>query len=232
MPGTPLLPLGSRHPTSLTKDRLMAILANFGFVEAEGPEIETDYYNFTALNVAPWHPARAMHDTFYLPGGYLLRTHTSSVQIRTMEVQGAPLRIMTPGRVYRCDSDQTHTPMFHQLEGLVVDEHCSFAEMITVLKAMLSQFFGREVETRLRPSYFPFTAPSYELDIRWEGHRWLEVLGCGMVHPHILDRLQIDRDRYRGYAFGLGLDRFAMLQYGINDLRLMFENRTEFLAQF
>ena len=230
LPGTGRA-LGHHHPVSQSIRELEQLFAQLGFQSVVGPEIEDDYHNFTALNIPDYHPARAMHDTFYLPGA-LLRTHTSCVQVRTLAAQGVPLRIVTPGRVYRCDSDPTHTPMFHQFEGLVVDEQCNFSEMITVLKSVLSAFFGRDLPIRLRPSYFPFTEPSCELDVAWKEGEWLEVLGCGMVHPAVLREQGIDTDRYVGYAFGLGVDRFAMLKYGIDDLRLFFENDQDFLSQF
>ncbi len=221
---------GHFHPIRQTTEVLRDVFESLGFTTVTGPEIEDDYHNFTALNIPDYHPARAMHDTFYLPGA-LLRTHTSSVQIRCLASQSLPLRIITPGRVYRCDSDPTHTPQFHQLEGLVVSEDASLAEMITVLKAMLAHLFGDSRAVRLRPSYFPFTEPSYEMDLAW-GDDWLEVLGCGMVHPNVLAMQGIDTTRYRGYAFGLGIDRFTMLRYGIKDLRSLFENDLDLLTQF
>ena len=207
-----------------------------GFQVAEGPDIESDYYNFTALNIPPEHPARQEHDTFYLPADAdgkrkVLRTHTSPVQIRTMAGREPPLRIIAPGRVYRCDSDRTHSPMFHQVEGLYVAEKVSFADLQYDLRSFLSRFFEREVEVRFRPSYFPFTEPSAEVDIRGE-NGWLEVLGCGMVHPRVFEQAGIDPERYTGYAFGLGVERFAMLRYGVDDLRMFFANDLRFLRQF
>jgi phenylalanyl-tRNA synthetase alpha chain len=203
-----------------------------GFTVVEGPEIEDDYHNFAALNFPEDHPARAMHDTFYFGDGTLLRTHTSPVQIRVMEKQAPPLRIITPGRVYRCDSDQTHTPMFHQLEGLIIDEHCTFADLKGLLTHFLDTFFARPVKLRFRPSFFPFTEPSAEVDMQNDEGGWLEILGCGMVHPKVLQMAHIDPERYSGFAFGIGIDRLAMLYYGINDLRLFFENDMRFLEQF
>ncbi|MGB0515240.1 MAG: phenylalanine--tRNA ligase subunit alpha, partial [Wenzhouxiangellaceae bacterium] len=196
-----------------------------------------DYHNFEALNFPPHHPARAMHDTFYLPDGRLLRTHTSPVQIRVMKDQPPPVRIVAPGRVFRSDSDQTHTPQFHQVEGLLVDEGVSFADLKGMLSTFVNAYFEDELEMRLRPSYFPFTEPSAEVDIRWRNSdgsagRWLEVLGCGMVHPNVLENCGIDSERYTGYAFGLGVERFAMLRYRVNDLRLFFDNDLRFLEQF
>ena len=198
---------------------------------ADGPEVETDYYNFEALNVPADHPAKDMHDTFYLGNGSLLRTHTSPVQIRTMEQQEPPLRIICPGRVYRKDSDLTHTPMFHQIEGLVLEEGASFAQLKGLLNDFLTDFFGQEMELRFRPSYFPFTEPSAEVDIRWK-KGWLEILGCGMVHPNVLEMAGIDTKKYSGFAFGLGAERMAMLKYDIPDLRAFFENDHRFLKQF
>ena len=229
---------GHLHPVSKVRHRVVELFSSLGFTEVEGPEIEDDFHNFTALNIPPHHPARAEQDTFYLPGDLLLRTHTSSVQIRTMQQQQPPLRIITPGRVYRCDSDQTHTPMFHQLEGLVVDEHCTFSDLKGLLHHFFNCFFEADIELRFRPSYFPFTEPSAEVDIRRLDTNgkpigdWLEVLGCGMVHPNVLTNVNIDPERYTGFAFGLGLDRLAMLRYAIGDLRMMFENDVRFLEQF
>ena len=224
--------LGSLHPVSLSMERIEQIFASMGFDVADGPEIENDWYNFGALNFPEDHPARAMHDTFYVEGGYLLRTHTSSVQIRTMEQQAAPIRIICPGRVYRCDSDQTHSPMFHQVEGLVIAKDASFAELKGLIVQFLQVFFEKELKVRFRPSYFPFTEPSAEVDIMDERGRWLEVLGCGMVHPNVLTSCGIDPHEYKGFAFGLGVERFAMLRYDVNDLRLFFQNDVRFLKQF
>jgi len=234
---------GSLHPITRTMDRLADIFARLGFDVADGPEVEEDFYNFEALNIPPDHPARAMHDTFYFPDGRLLRTHTSPVQIRYMLAHSAPLRVIAPGRVYRCDSDVTHTPMFHQIEGLAVGEAISFADLKGVLKHFLQHYFEAELELRLRPSYFPFTEPSAEVDISCvfcggEGCRickhsgWLEVLGCGMVDPEVFRHSGVDADKYSGYAFGLGVERLAMLRYGVDDLRLFFENDLDFLKQF
>ena len=237
------MPRGSLHPVTRTLERIASLFGSMGFAVAEGPEIETDHYNFTALNIPEQHPARAMHDTFYVDAGLLLRTHTSPVQIRAMERQTPPLRLIAPGRVYRCDSDLTHTPMFHQVEGLVVHEEASFNELYGVLQDFLQAFFERSLPIRFRPSYFPFTEPSAEVDIACvmcdgQGCRvckqtgWLEVLGCGMVHPAVFGHVGIDVERYTGYAFGMGVERLAMLRYGINDLRLFFENDLRFLRQF
>ncbi|MDN8492136.1 phenylalanine--tRNA ligase subunit alpha, partial [Acinetobacter baumannii] len=203
-----------------------------GFTVATGPEVEDDYHNFEALNIPGHHPARAMHDTFYFDANHLLRTHTSGVQIRTMETSQPPIRIVCPGRVYRCDSDQTHSPMFHQIEGLYVAENTSFAELKGLLINLLNEFFEKDLKVRFRPSYFPFTEPSAEVDIMDERGRWLEVLGCGMVHPNVLRAAGIDPDKYKGFAFGLGVERFAMLRYGINDLRMFYQNDVRFLRQF
>ena len=227
---------GSLHLVTRTMDRMVDIFTRLGFAVATGPEIETDEYNFEALNFPPYHPARAMHDTFYFPDGRLLRTHTSPVQIREMRHKRPPVRIIAPGRVYRSDSDQTHTPMFHQLEGLLVDEGVSFADLKGILQSFVNSFFEREIPIRLRPSYFPFTEPSAEMDIAWEkpgGETgWLEVLGCGMVHPNVLEGCHIDSERYTGYAFGMGVERMGMLRYGVTDLRQFFENDVRFLSQF
>ena len=231
--------LGGAHPISRTMQRIEEIFAGFGFSVATGPEIETDYYNFESLNFPPDHPARAMHDTFYFPDGRLLRTHTSPVQTRVMAESKPPIRIIAPGKVYRSDSDPTHTPMFHQVEGLLVAEGVSFADLKGILLSFVEAFFEQSLDMRLRPSYFPFTEPSAEVDIRarrqdgdsgYEG--WLEVLGCGMVHPNVLREAGIDSERYTGYAFGMGVERLAMLRYGVNDLRLFFENDLRFLKQF
>ena len=234
---------GGLHPVTRTLERIERLFANAGFQVAEGPEIEDDYHNFEALNIPAHHPARAMHDTFYFDEHLLLRTHTSPVQIRIMEKAELPLKIIAPGRVYRCDSDLTHTPMFHQVEGFLVDEHVSFADLKGVLYDFLQSFFERELKLRFRPSYFPFTEPSAEVDIECvmcsgDGCRvcgqtgWLEVLGCGMVHPEVFRHVGIDSEKYTGYAFGMGVERLTMLRYGVNDLRLFFENDLRFLRQF
>ncbi len=223
---------GAQHPVTRTIRRIERLFGDLGFETVTGPEIEDDYHNFEALNIPELHPARAMHDTFYAGGGaHVLRTHTSPVQVRTMAQRQPPLRIIAPGRVYRCDSDRTHSPMFHQVEGLYVAENVSFADLQYDLKTFLARFFEREVEVRFRPSYFPFTEPSAEVDIRGE-HGWLEVLGCGMVHPRVFEHAGIDPERYTGYAFGLGVERFAMLRYGVDDLRHFFGNDLRFLSQF
>jgi len=223
---------GGLHPVTLTLQRIEKIFCAAGFAVHEGPEVEDDFHNFTALNIPADHPARAMHDTFYLPDGRLLRTHTSPVQVRAMLRQGAPIRLIAPGRVYRCDSDMTHTPMFHQVEGLVVDTNVSFANLKAMLAEFAERFFEREATVRFRPSYFPFTEPSAEVDVLSESGRWLEVLGCGMVHPQVLANAGIDPELYTGYAFGMGVERLAMLSYGIDDIRLLFENDLRFLRQF
>ncbi len=224
--------IGGRHPVSRTQSRIERIFTNAGFGVRSGPEIEDDFHNFTALNIPENHPARAMHDTFYFPGGNLLRTHTSPVQIRSIAKEGVPIRIIAPGRVYRCDSDQTHTPMFHQVEGLVIDENVSFANLKAVLHEFVEAFFERKAELRFRPSYFPFTEPSAEVDVRWGEGKWLEILGCGMVHPNVLESAGVDSEKYTGYAFGIGIERLAMLRYGVSDLRTFFENDLRFLRQF
>jgi phenylalanyl-tRNA synthetase alpha chain len=224
--------IGGRHPVSRAMARIDAIFRNAGFGVRSGPEIEDDFHNFTALNIPDDHPARAMHDTFYFPNGDLLRTHTSPVQIRAMVAEGVPIRIIAPGRVYRCDSDQTHTPMFHQVEGLVIDENVSFANLKAVLHQFVEAFFERKAELRFRPSYFPFTEPSAEVDVSWGEGKWLEILGCGMVHPNVLESAGIDSEKYTGYAFGIGIERLAMLRYGVTDLRTFFENDLRFLQQF
>jgi phenylalanyl-tRNA synthetase alpha chain len=235
---------GGLHPITRTLERLETLFTRMGFVVADGPEIEDDYHNFEALNIPPNHPSRAMHDTFYFDAHRLLRTHTSPVQVRYMETHQPPLRIIAPGRVYRCDSDVTHTPMFHQIEGLMVDSAVSFADLKGVLSDFLVQFFEQKsLKVRFRPSYFPFTEPSAEVDISCvicaaRGCRvckhsgWLEVLGCGMVHPEVFRRVGIDSERWSGFAFGLGVERLAMLRYGVNDLRLFYENDLRFLQQF
>ena len=228
--------VGNLHPVSRTLERITDIFARLGYQLADGPEIEDDWHNFEALNFPPHHPARAMHDTFYFPDGHLLRTHTSGVQVRFMAGNKPPLRMIAAGKVYRSDSDQTHTPMFHQVEGLLVDETSSFADLKGTLSEFVRAFFERDFEMRFRPSYFPFTEPSAEVDIAWQqpdgSTRWLEVLGCGMVHPNVLRNCGIDPERYTGFAFGLGVERFAMLRYGVNDLRSFFENDVRFLKQF
>jgi len=234
---------GGLHPVTQARLRIETLFRRAGFEVATGPEIEDDFHNFEALNIPPNHPARAMHDTFYFPDGRLLRTHTSPVQIRALQARGAPLAIIAPGRVYRCDSDMTHSPMFHQLEGLVVGENISFANMKAVLHGFLQAFFERALAMRLRPSFFPFTEPSAEVDMSCvfcdgKGCRvckhsgWLEISGCGMVHPNVLKASGVDAERYTGYAFGAGIDRLAMLRYGVSDLRLFFENDLRFLRQF
>ena len=237
-------PAGGLHPVTLTMNRIDRMFGKLGFDVAEGPEVEDDFHNFEALNIPAHHPARAMHDTFYFDDGMLLRTHTSPVQIRVMENQEPPLRVIAPGRVYRCDSDLTHTPMFHQVEGLLVDEDVSFSVLKGTLEEFLKMFFEQEdLQTRFRPSYFPFTEPSMEVDISCvicagNGCRvcsqtgWLEVLGCGMVHPELFRHTGVDGEKYTGYAFGMGVERLAMLRYGVNDLRLFFENDLRFLRQF
>jgi phenylalanyl-tRNA synthetase alpha chain len=235
--------MGNLHPITRMTQRIEQLFRSAGFTIEEGPEIEDDFHNFEALNFPQNHPARAMHDTFYFPNGLLLRTHTSPVQIRAMHKNKPPLRVITPGRVYRCDSDQTHTPMFHQLEGLVIDEHCTFADLKGLLQDFLNQLFERELSFRFRPSFFPFTEPSGEVDMscvlcNGQGCRvckhtgWLEILGCGMVHPNVLKMGGIDPEIYTGFAFGAGIDRLAMLRYGIDDLRKIFENDIRFLEQF
>ena len=224
--------LGGRHPVSRAMSRIERIFRNAGFGVRSGPEIEDDFHNFTALNIPENHPARAEHDTFYFPGGMLLRTHTSPVQIRAMKEEGVPIRIIAPGRVYRCDSDQTHTPMFHKVEGLVIDRNISFANLKAVLHQFVETFFERDAELRFRASYFPFTEPSAEVDVLWEKGKWLEILGCGMVHPNVLSSAGVDPEEFTGYAFGIGIERLAMLRYGVNDLRTFFDNDLRFLQQF
>ena len=224
--------IGGRHPVSRAQSRIERIFTNAGFGVRSGPEIEDDFHNFTALNIPENHPARTMHDTFYFPGGNLLRTHTSPVQIRSIVKEGVPIRIIAPGRVYRSDSDQTHTPMFHQVEGLVIDENLSFANLKAVLHEFVEAFFERKAELRFRPSYFPFTEPSAGVDVRWGEGKWLEILGCGMVHPNVLESAGVDPDKYTGYAFGIGIERLAMLRYNVSDLRTFFENDLRFLRQF
>jgi phenylalanyl-tRNA synthetase alpha chain len=227
---------GGLHPVTRAQERITEIFARLGYELADGPEIEDDWHNFEALNFPPHHPARAMHDTFYFGDGRLLRTHTSGVQVRYMDAHRPPLRMIAAGKVYRSDSDQTHSPMFHQVEGLLVDEHSTFADLKGTLSEFVRAFFERDFEMRFRPSYFPFVEPGAEVDIAWQqpdgSTRWLEVLGCGMVHPNVLKSCGIDPERYTGFAFGLGVERFAMLRYGVNDLRAFFENDVRFLRQF
>jgi len=234
---------GGLHPITRTRLRIESLFTRAGFAVAEGPEIEDDFHNFEALNIPANHPARALHDTFYLEDGRLLRTHTSPVQIRFMQKHAPPLAVIAPGRVYRCDSDVSHSPMFHQVEGLLVDERVSFANLKSVLHQFMEAFFERDLAMRLRPSYFPFTEPSAEVDISCvlcagRGCRvckqtgWLEVAGCGMVHPNVFAACGIDAERYTGYAFGMGVERLAMLRYGVNDLRLFFHSDLRFLRQF
>jgi phenylalanyl-tRNA synthetase alpha chain len=235
--------VGGLHPVTTTLRRIAKIFASIGFSVVEGPEIEDDYHNFGALNIPEHHPARAMHDTFYFDAHTVLRTHTSPVQIRVMESEQPPLKVIAPGRVYRCDSDITHTPMFHQVEGFLVDTDVSFADLKGVVYQFLRAFFEKDIQVRFRPSYFPFTEPSAEVDIECvmcngEGCRvcsqtgWLEVMGCGMIHPEVFKAVNIDSESYSGFAFGMGVERLAMLRYGINDLRLFFENDLKFLRQF
>lgn len=234
---------GGLHPVTRTIERISAFFGSIGFEVVEGPEIEDDYHNFEALNIPAHHPARAMHDTFYVDESTVLRTHTSPVQVRFMESSEPPMKLICPGRVYRCDSDLTHTPMFHQVEGLLISEDSSFADLKGMLESFLRSFFEKELNVRFRPSYFPFTEPSAEVDIQCvmcggEGCRvcshtgWIEILGCGMVHPSVFEASNIDAERFTGFAFGLGVERLAMLRYGVNDLRLFFENDLHFLAQF
>ena len=222
---------GSKHPVSITINGITSILAKYGFTSVSGVEVEDEFHNFEALNIPETHPARDMHDTFYVSDDKLLRTHTSSVQIRSMLSNKAPLKIMTPGKVYRCDSDPTHSPMFHQIEGLYIDKNVNFCHLKGVLISFITEFFGKDMEIRFRPSYFPFTEPSAELDIKFKG-KWLEVLGCGMVHPNVLSNVKIDTKKYSGFAFGLGIERLAMLKYDIVDLRMFYENDISFLSQF
>ncbi len=235
--------VGGLHPVTKTMERIESFFTAVGFDVVQGPEIEDDYHNFEALNIPPHHPARAMHDTFYVGENTVLRTHTSPVQVRVMENSKPPIRIICPGRVYRCDSDLTHTPMFHQVEGLLVDTDVSFADLKGIVDEFLQVFFEKELAVRFRPSYFPFTEPSAEVDIQCtncmgKGCRvcsqtgWLEVMGCGMVHPKVFASSGIDTEKYTGFAFGMGVERLAMLRYGVNDLRLFFENDLRFLAQF
>ncbi len=228
---------GGLHPVTMAMERAIGIFTRLGFEVATGPEVESDHYNFETLNFPPHHPARAMHDTFYFGDGRLLRTHTSPVQIRVMEKSDPPYRIIAPGKVYRSDSDQTHTPMFHQVEGLLVGRNVSMADLKGVLHTFVNAFFERSLAVRFRPSYFPFTEPSAEVDIGWEKGDgaepgWLEILGCGMVHPNVLRACGVDPEEFTGYAFGMGIERLAMLRYGVTDLRQFFENDLEFLRQF
>ncbi len=225
---------GYLHPLTKTSQRIEQLFASIGFNVVEGPEIEDDFHNFAALNMPENHPARDMQDTFYFPSGLLLRTHTSSVQIRTMENTKPPIKVIVPGRVYRTDDiDMTHTPMFNQVEGLYIDKKVSFTQLKGIIVDFLNQFFEQKITVRFRPSYFPFTEPSAEVDIKMSGSdSWLEVLGCGMVHPNVLKAVNIDSQKFNGFAFGMGIDRLCMLKYGINDLRLMFENDIRFLQQF
>jgi phenylalanyl-tRNA synthetase alpha chain len=227
---------GGLHPVTMAMERALDIFHHMGFDVATGPEVEDDHYNFEALNFPPHHPARAMHDTFYFADGRLLRTHTSPVQIRVMEKGEPPFRIIAPGKVFRSDSDQTHTPMFHQIEGLLVGENVSMADLKGVLHRFVNEFFERSLDVRLRPSYFPFTEPSAEMDIGWEkadgSTGWLEILGCGMVHPNVLRACGVDPEKFTGYAFGMGVERMAMLRYQVTDIRQYFENDLEFLRQF
>jgi len=243
LPGRPAASAGL-HPISRTIERMSAFFSAYGFEEVEGPEVEDDFHNFEALNIPAHHPARAMHDTFYIDDTHVLRTHTSGVQIRVMETREPPLRVICPGRVYRCDSDLTHSPMFHQVEGLVIDQGLSFGHLKGLIESFLHHFFEREdLSVRFRPSYFPFTEPSAEVDIQCvhcagEGCRvcgmtgWIEVLGCGMVNPKVFEMSGVDPTRFNGFAFGMGVERLAMLRYGIGDLRLNFDNDLRFLAQF
>ncbi len=226
---------GTLHPLTQTRRRIEAIFAQLGYSVAEGPEIEDDWHNFEALNFPAHHPARAMHDTFYFGDGRMLRTHTSPVQIRTLQGRRPPIRIIAPGKVYRADSDQTHSPMFHQVEGLLVDESACFGDLLGTLKAFVAAFFGRAFEMRFRPSYFPFTEPSAEVDIRWDtgaGSHWLEVLGCGMVHPNVLKNCGIDAERCTGFAFGMGVERLAMIRYEVDDIQRFYSGDVRFLEQF
>ena len=223
---------GGLHPVTRTLERIEQLFHSLGFATASGPEIERDFYNFTALNIPENHPARAMHDTFYIDPQHVLRTHTSPVQVRYMEAHQPPLKVISPGRVYRVDSDATHSPMFHQVEGLWVDEHISFANLKGVVQDFLQRYFEQdELQVRFRPSFFPFTEPSAEIDMSWNGG-WLEIGGCGMVHPNVLKQVNIDSEKYLGFAFGLGVERLAMLRYGVNDLRLFYESDLRFLRQF
>lgn len=223
---------GNAHPVNRTIERIQSFFGDLGFEVKQGPEVEDGFHNFDALNIPEHHPARADHDTFYFTPETVLRTQTSGVQIRTMETEKPPLRIISPGRVYRNDYDQTHTPMFHQVEGLMVDKNVSFAELKGILHDFLRNFFEEDLQVRFRPSYFPFTEPSAEVDVMGKNGKWLEVLGCGMVHPNVLRAVNIDPEQYTGFAFGMGVERLTMLRYGVNDLRAFFENDLRFLKQF
>jgi len=224
--------VGTLHPITRTMQRIETLFHSLGFTVADGPEIEDDFHNFTALNTPEDHPARSMHDTFYVDGGMVLRTHTSPIQVRYMETHPPPIKIIAPGRVYRVDSDATHSPMFHQVEGLWIDEHVSFADLKGVFTEFLRRFFERDdLKVRFRPSFFPFTEPSAEIDISY-GDGWLEISGAGQVHPNVLRAVGIDPERYQGFAFGMGPDRLAMLRYGVDDIRLFYENDLRFLRQF
>ena len=231
MPGRTTI-IGNPHPVTSTLNEIEKIFLNAAFLVEDGPEIEDEYHNFTALNIPENHPARAMHDTFYFNAQYLLRTHTSPIQIRSMEKYGVPIRVIAPGKVYRRDSDITHTPMFHQIEGLVIDKDINFTHLKGVLHDFINTFFEEDMKLRFRPSYFPFTEPSAEVDLLSKDNQWLEILGCGMVHPKVLTNLGIDNEIYNGYAFGMGVERLAMLKYGINDIRHFYENDLNFLNQF
>jgi len=223
---------GNIHPISSILYEIESIFLNSGFRVEDGPEIEDEYHNFTALNITENHPARAMHDTFYFNSNYLLRTHTSPIQIRSMESHGVPIKVIAPGKVYRRDSDITHTPMFHQIEGLVIDKNINFTHLKSMLHRFINTFYNKDMKLRFRPSYFPFTEPSAEVDILSKDGSWLEILGCGMVHPKILENLKIDPEVYTGYAFGMGVERLAMLRHEIKDIRLFYENDLNFLNQF
>ena len=223
---------GSIHPITTTLSDIENIFLNAGFLVEDGPEIEDEHHNFTALNIPENHPARAMHDTFYFDNNLLLRTHTSPIQIRSMEKQGVPIKIIAPGKVFRRDSDLTHIPMFHQIEGLVIDQGINFTHLKGILHEFINCFFEQPMELRFRPSYFPFTEPSAEVDILSEDGKWLEILGCGMVHPKVLDLLELDSEKYTGYAFGMGVERLAMLKHEIKDIRLFYDNDLNFLEQF
>jgi len=242
LPGR-FIPLGKPHPVTQIMEEVCSIFVKMGFTVAEGPDVELDYYNFEALNIPQHHPARDMHDTFYISDGLLLRTHTSPMQIRAMESQPPPLRIIAPGKVYRCDSDITHTPMFHQVEGFLVDRKVSFADLKGLLSVFCQKMFDEDIPIRFRPSFFPFTEPSAEVDIgcvicKGDGCRvckqtgWLEILGAGLIDPEVFKKVGYDPDRYSGFAFGLGIERIAMLKYGIDDIRLFYENDLRFLSQF
>lgn len=226
---------GGLHPVTRTLERIERFFTQAGYQVKEGPEIEDDFHNFEALNIPSHHPARAMHDTFYFDPNTLLRTHTSPVQVRTMEAEAPPIRIICPGRVYRCDSDATHSPMFHQVEGLVVDRDISFADLKGTIEQLIQSFFERDIRVRFRPSYFPFTEPSAEIDIEWNKNGeagWLEIGGCGLIHPKVFEASGVDANEFSGFAFGIGVERMAMLRYGVNDLRLFFDNDVRFLQQF